>query len=187
MDNWPVWATETVEIQASRAEWHEKGRLERDRLIRFLMPLGIAEVEHIGSTSISGLSAKPVIDLMASTTDFRNLNEIVGVLSQNDWHYVPPELDGQEWRRFFVKVEHDKRAAHLHLMLAGEERWRDQLLFRNILRKETKLVNEYSALKERLAEQFKNDREAYTEAKSDFIKKVLEQYAQLSEDPFEKI
>ncbi|MBD0378958.1 GrpB family protein [Paenibacillus sedimenti] len=172
MDNWPVWATEEVEIQSPNPEWLEKGRQERERLLELLLPLGILEVEHIGSTSIPGLPAKPIIDIMASTEAFHNLNEIIDVLSQFDWHYVPPELDGREWRRFFVKVRDDKRAAHLHLMLKNEERWGQQLQFRDILRKDYDLVNEYSEIKVRLAQQFKNDREAYTEAKTHFIQNV---------------
>jgi GrpB-like predicted nucleotidyltransferase (UPF0157 family) len=99
----------------------------------------------------------------------------VGNLSLSDWHYVPPELDKHHWRRFFVKVENDKRVAHLHLMQEGEERWGEQLEFRNRLRADGHLADQYAALKRRIAKEFNHDREKYTEAKTAFINKVLRQ------------
>nr|WP_090799435.1 GrpB family protein [Paenibacillus sp. GP183] len=89
--------------------------------------------------------------------------------------HVPHELDNKPWRRFFVKVKDDKRVAHLHLIRAGEERWEKQLLFRDRLRGNPHLLDEYKNLKLKLAQEFMHDREAYTEAKSAFIKRVLEQ------------
>ncbi len=72
----------------------------------------------------------------------------------------------------------DKRIEHLHLMLPGEERWEQQLLFRDRLRANPQFVAEYASLKRRLAEQFAYDREAYTEAKTEFVQRVLGSFAE---------
>lgn len=172
-EEYPVWATEKVEIVAFNPEWVEIGRQENKRLFELLSPLGILEVEHIGSTSVAGLPAKPIIDLMANLKTYDNLDAIIDILSLHDWHYVPPELDERLWRRFFVKVKDDRRVAHLHLMLEGELRWEHQQLFRDKLRNDVSLVEQYAELKQALSQQYKHDREAYSASKKDFIMKVL--------------
>jgi GrpB-like predicted nucleotidyltransferase (UPF0157 family) len=174
-NNWPVWATESIEIRDYDPSWKEKGQAVIKELYTLLSPFGATQVEHIGSTSITGLPAKPIIDVMAEIYTFEKIEEIAALLTSSDWHYVPPELDNRPWRRFFVKVKNDKRVAHLHLIRAGEERWHKQLLFRDRLRENPFLLEEYKNLKYKLVEQFANDREVYTEAKSAFIERVLEQ------------
>lgn len=70
-------------------------------------------------------------------------------------------------------MENDKRTAHLQLMLEGEERWEKHLIFRDKLRENRHLVEEYATIKYKLAQEFQDDREGYTEAKKEFIDKVL--------------
>ncbi|WP_314589946.1 GrpB family protein [Paenibacillus terrigena] len=173
-NNWPVWATEPVEIKSPDPAWLEKGKQEVNNLSEHLSPFGVSEIEHIGSTSIPNLPAKPIIDMMAKIKSYNDLEEIVERLNTDDWNYVPPELDGREWRRFFVKVKHDRRECHLHLMLEDEERWEKQIKFRDKLRQQPNLAKQYTELKRKLVEENKDDREAYTDAKTDFIKNVLE-------------
>jgi GrpB-like predicted nucleotidyltransferase (UPF0157 family) len=172
-EGWPPWAIETIEILPYDPDWPETGKNEIKKLITLLSRFGIKRIEHIGSTAIPGLPAKPVIDLMANTESFAEIEKIIEKLRPDCWNYVPPELDGRKYRRFFVKVIDGKRTAHLHLMLKDETRWEEQLLFRDKLRKNPFLVNEYSELKKKLAKENRNNREAYTEAKTNFVKKVL--------------
>ncbi|WP_053377389.1 GrpB family protein [Paenibacillus sp. FJAT-27812] len=174
-NDYPVWADETVEIKNPDPMWIECGVHERNELFKLLLPFGVDQVEHIGSTSIPNLPAKPIIDLMASISSLRDINEISIKLATHDWHYVPPVLDKQPWRRFFVKVKNDKRIAHLHLMLKGEERWEKQLLFRDRLRMNPSLALEYADLKYKLAHEFTNDRESYTVAKTGFVNSVIKE------------
>jgi GrpB-like predicted nucleotidyltransferase (UPF0157 family) len=178
-DNWPVWATEPVEVNEPDPFWQEQGDIEKNHLYELLSPVGLNDIEHIGSTSIPNLPAKPIIDLMALVRTFNQIDEIEKILSPHDWNYVPPELDGHSWRRFFVKVRDDKRIAHLHLMVTGEERWDDQLLFRDALRNHPLWAEDYANLKRELSKKYKNDREAYTEEKTQFVNKVLDQMGRL--------
>ncbi|MCZ8538150.1 GrpB family protein [Paenisporosarcina quisquiliarum] len=171
--NTPVWAFETIELKKPDPIWKDKGVREKEELYNLLSVFSVKQVEHIGSTAIPNLPAKPIIDLMASIPSLELIHEIVENLSLHEWHYVPPELDKQPWRRFFVKVKNDKRVAHLHLMQEGEERWEQQLKFRNKLRTNAHLAEEYATIKCHLAQEFNNDRESYTEAKTEFINKVL--------------
>lgn len=170
----PKWATEPIELERSNREWITRGNAEVKELLNLLSPFDVKEVEHIGSTSIFNLPAKPIIDLMAIIPSFDCIDEIAVKLGEYQWHYVPPELDNRPNRRFFIKVENEKRVAHLHAMLKGEPRWEQQLTFRNRLNRNTSLKEEYAALKKDLAKQYSNDREAYTQAKTEFIQKVLD-------------
>jgi GrpB-like predicted nucleotidyltransferase (UPF0157 family) len=173
-NNWPVWATEKVEIKAYDPTWLAKGTQEVKDLRELLSSFGVSEVEHVGSTSIPNLPAKPIIDMMVKIKSFDDLEKIIENLKIDNWHYVPPALDGRAWRRFFVKVKDDKRECHLHLMLQDDEHWDKQLKFRDKLIEQPNLAKQYAELKRKIAEENENDREAYTEAKTDFVRSVLE-------------
>jgi GrpB-like predicted nucleotidyltransferase (UPF0157 family) len=141
-----------------------------------LGPWLLGPIEHVGSTSIPGLVAKPVIDLMALAADLDAVaGEAAGPLDGMDWKYVPPELDGRPFRRFFAKVTPDgqHRLAHLHLMAPGAERWDTQLRFRDALRASPGRRDAYAAVKTALASTYAEDRERYTDEKAAFVVRVL--------------
>jgi len=132
--DWPSWATERVEVHPPDDAWRRSGEQECQRLDATLGGLLVAPVEHVGSTAVLGLSAKPILDLQAAVADLDCASGIAAVLAPVGWHYVPPELDARPWRRFLVKVEEGHRIAHLHLMSLSHPRWRQQLAFRDALR-----------------------------------------------------
>lgn len=173
-ENWPAWATEPVEVVEANPAWAARAELEIKQLRELLKHLDIHTFEHIGSTSIPGLSAKPIIDLMGEVQSWDDMERIAEQLNPVGWNYVPPELDGREYRRFWVKVKDGKRAVHLHLMRPDEERWERQIRFRDALRSRPDLVKAYAELKIKLADENKDDRESYTTAKTEFILKVLD-------------
>ncbi|MDQ6423621.1 GrpB family protein [Paenibacillus sp. LHD-117] len=173
-NNWPVWAIEPVEIESPDPAWLAKGLHEVNHLRVHLAQFGVSDINHIGSTSVPNLPAKPIIDIIAKIQSYTDLDEIVAKLRRYNWNYVPPSLDGHEWRRFFVKVKDDKRECHFHLMLEDEGRWERQISFRDKLRERPILAIQYAELKMKLAAENKHDREAYTNAKTEFINYVLE-------------
>jgi len=171
--DWPSWATERVEVHPPDDAWRRSGEQECQRLDATLGGLLVAPVEHVGSTAVLGLSAKPILDLQAAVADLDCASGIAAVLAPVGWHYVPPELDARPWRRFLVKVEEGHRIAHLHLMSLSHPRWRQQLAFRDALRADPVLAQRYAVLKGTLAARHADDREAYTSGKADFIAAVL--------------
>ncbi|MEI7549482.1 MAG: GrpB family protein [Actinomycetes bacterium] len=175
MSHYPKWATEEVVISPYSEQWP----LAAHELIAELSTVfGIdaLAIEHIGSTSIPGLAAKPIIDIMVAMRDFDTIDRSALALSQahGSWHLVPAALDERPWRRFMVKVVSDHRFAHLHLVPEGQLRWSEHLAFREALRADRALVAQYAAIKRDLAEAHREDREAYTEGKADYIRFVLE-------------
>lgn len=173
----PTWAYEKAEVLPHDPRLADQARAERGRLAGLLAPWLVDGVEHVGSTAVPGLAAKPVIDLMASVAD----PDVVVVqagerLAADGWCYVPPELDsGGLWRRFFVKPDvcGQRRVAHLHVIRAGHPRWAEQIEFRDALRRDDRLARSYEDLKRRLAAQHAGDREAYTVAKAEFVADAL--------------
>lgn len=171
---WPNWATEEIEIVDADPGWETQGQHVRDALEALLAPWLIGRIEHVGSTAIPGLPAKPIIDLQAPVAHLDASDSIAAVLTQHNWHYVSPELDQRPWRRFFVKVDGGRRIAHLHIMTADSPRWHEQIAFRDALRADSSAASEYGELKRTLAARHTDDREAYSAAKETFIKTVLD-------------
>lgn len=172
----PAWAYEKAEVCEHDPRWASRARAEGESLTALLAPWLVDGVEHIGSTSVPGLAAKPIVDVMASVTDLDLVvAEASDRLGADGWCYVGPELDGRPWRRFFVKPDAAglRRVAHLHLIEAGHARWGAQIAFRDALRRDPGLAREYEVLKRRLAGEHGHDREAYTEGKAEFVRRAL--------------
>ncbi len=155
------WTHEAVHIVDADPTWAATAAVLADQVA----PHVDGPVEHVGSTAVPGLAAKPIVDLMAGV-------EVLDGRTVPGWHLVPPELDLRPYRRFHVLVSGDRRVAHLHLMRTDAPRWAEQLAFRDALRGDDTLRDAYAALKRRLAATA-SDREAYTEAKGDFVREVL--------------
>jgi GrpB-like predicted nucleotidyltransferase (UPF0157 family) len=172
----PAWAYEKPEIRPPDPSWAARGEAVRAQVAELLGPWLVDGVRHIGSTSVPGLAAKPVVDVMAAVRDIDEAAAAARArLERAGWCYVPPELDVHApWRRFFVQPDQTgrHRRAHLHVLPAGHARWTAQLNFRDALRADPALAAEYAALKRELA-RTENDREAYTQGKSEFVARVL--------------
>jgi GrpB-like predicted nucleotidyltransferase (UPF0157 family) len=171
--DWPAWATERVEIVEPDSAWPRRASELIADVARRLDPWLDGEVEHVGSTAVPGLPAKPVLDLMAPVRSLAESAEAEPTLVRADWHLVPGELDGRPWRRLYVLPAGARRVAHLHLVEPAHPRWREVLWFRDHLRRNPVLAAEYARVKRVAAGQHAEDREAYTRAKSAFVRAVL--------------
>jgi GrpB-like predicted nucleotidyltransferase (UPF0157 family) len=141
--------------------------------IRAALGADALAVEHIGSTAMPGMRAKPVIDIMVLIDDIEDAPAYIKRLRPLDYHYYPYSLDRTPERRWFCKPGLENRTHHLHLVQAGTEFHREHLLFRDYLVCHADVAADYLALKESLAARFPDDREAYTEGKTEFIRAVL--------------
>jgi GrpB-like predicted nucleotidyltransferase (UPF0157 family) len=128
-------------------------------------------VEHIGSTAVPGLCAKSVIDIMVGVQSLEASRDALPILKQISYVYFPYKPDIMHW---LCKPSDEIRTHHMHIVPVGSPLWRDRLTFRDFLRQNPDAASEYAALKLRLAGQFGQDREAYTDSKGPFIQKILE-------------
>jgi GrpB-like predicted nucleotidyltransferase (UPF0157 family) len=159
-------------VQEYSARWPVLYEEERSLLLRSL-PAAHFQVEHIGSTAVPGLPSKPIVDMMLGAWSLSLIDAQLTVLQNLGYEYMPQhELEIPD-RRFFAKPVVRPRTVHLHGLQIGGSRWNAHLKFRNQLRASPELSERYASLKKTLAAQFKDDRAAYTEAKSTFIQGVL--------------
>lgn len=126
-------------------------------------------VEHIGSTAVPHMEAKPIIDILIGLDSCEGLKEMCQRLVSNGYELKEPAAAEDE-RRFLVKRDGQGiRKAHVHLAMMGSRQWQDLLTFRDALRANGELAKRYLALKHRLADRFPFDVEAYTSGKGDFV------------------
>jgi GrpB-like predicted nucleotidyltransferase (UPF0157 family) len=150
--------------------WPIEFERERARLAPWLAPWATV-IEHIGSTAVPGLAAKPVIDIMAGVRTLEESRPAIDALAALEYLHFPYKPDVMHW---FCKPSPQHRTHHLHLVPIGSALWKERLAFRDALRHDPALAREYAALKVRLAGELEHDREAYTEAKGPFVRAVLE-------------
>lgn len=153
--------------------WHDRFVAQRDVLSRLLSPWLAASPEHVGSTAVPGLRAKPVVDIVAAVVSLNAAQAAVPALEADGWLFWADDPN-RSYRLWFLRPTPAARTHHLYLMQQDHPELRGLLLFRDALCDDPALRNEYATLKERLAEQHRTDRDAYTDAKSDFIRSVVE-------------
>ena len=160
-------SVDIIELKDHDPSWATEFQRERDRIASCLGDVAVS-IDHIGSTAVPGLRAKPVIDILVSVRHL-DLGKVDGPLSSIGYVHVP--IDDEE-RLFFRKGM--PRTHHLHLVVAdSDEHWK-HIRFRDRLISHPEDAREYSELKEMLAVRFRNDRESYVNGKDHLIKQILE-------------
>ena len=136
----------------------------------------VEDIQHIGSTAIPGLVAKPIIDILVAINSLLNIEKVIDLLKPIGFVYRGEQ--GIPNRHLFVKGGEDYRTHHLHMVEKEHSEWEKHILFRDYLRKHPEDVTEYSKLKEELLKKYEFDRGKYTDSKSDFIVGILEKAKQ---------
>ncbi len=129
-------------------------------------------IEHIGSTSVFGLLSKPIIDIMVGLKDFRSADDVVMHFVEQGYEYYPQYEDVMPHRRFFKKIDNQTVTHHIHMVEIASEFWQRHLLFRDYLRNNPDIANEYAELKTELAKQEWETSNDFSQAKTNFIKRI---------------
>jgi GrpB-like predicted nucleotidyltransferase (UPF0157 family) len=162
---------EEVNLQAYNDAWPAMFVAERDRLLG-LLPLSFIDIEHIGSTAVPGLVAKPVIDMLAGVESMVVARSLSAVLLEAGYA-TSAEFNARLGdRQWFMRWADGRRTHHLHVVVHRGPAWRKRLHFRDALRADPVLAARYAALKAELAVRHPSDREAYTQAKAAFVQSV---------------
>lgn len=154
--------------------WPNAFARERDRLEPVLRRWLERPIEHIGSTSIPGMPAKAIIDMVGVVSTMDHLDEAIDPLRRLGWVHAPEPHDAVPFRSFCTPSV-ERRTHHLHVVEESEVDWRNLLAFRDFLRTHPGLASGYAALKRALASQHgsnPNQREPYRRGKADFIREV---------------
>ena len=163
-----------IEIVEYDSHWPSLYAREENLLQEALGSMPGLAIEHFGSTSIAGLAAKPIIDIMIAVKNLDLWPELVEPIKKLG--YVYWDENPKESEMFFVKGMPpfgEKRTHHVHVYDFLGPRWKKELAFRSYLRSHPDEARKYETLKRELAAKFTFDREAYTDAKTQFIEGIL--------------
>jgi GrpB-like predicted nucleotidyltransferase (UPF0157 family) len=164
-------AAELIEIHDWTPVWAEEFRV-RAAGLRPALGERALRIDHIGSTSVTGLAAKPIIDIQVSVAEFEPMHALAAAMAGAGyvWRDDNPELT----KRYFRETPGARRC-HVHVRRAGS--WHEQwaLLFRDYLRTHPGVAADYEAVKRALAQRYREDRHAYTDAKGDFFWATIRQ------------
>ncbi len=152
-------------------EWPREFEREQSRLA--LVFGKRAAIEHVGSTAVPGLAAKPIIDVMIGLRALPEAEGRISALEDLGYEYVPAYEVALPDRRYFRKPKMPPRTHHLHCVVRGSAFWREHLLFRDYLRRHPEAAAAYASVKRELAERHGSNRKAYLAGKSPFIERVL--------------
>ncbi len=160
-----------IELSEYNPNWHNIFLKEKS-LLESVLPL-TAQIEHIGSTSIKNLCAKPIIDILCGLDNFLLADELVHKIVALNYEYVEQYTTLIPERRYLKKS-----GFHIHMVQNGGLFWKRHLLFRDFLRENEITKNEYASLKRQLAKRDWIDGNEYAEAKTEFIKAIEERAKQ---------
>jgi GrpB-like predicted nucleotidyltransferase (UPF0157 family) len=147
---------------------------EKARILA-VIPNTILAIEHVGSTAVPGLGAKPTIDVMVGINHLSDARKCIEPLRSIGYEYVPEFEASIPERRYFRKGPSGvpNKHFHLHMVEHNGDFWERHILFRDYLRAHPKEARRYNQLKKELAAKHRLNREAYTDAKTSYIKSVV--------------
>ena len=163
----------SVSIVPHSDDWPLQFKALRAALLEAFAGMGV-EVEHIGSTSVPDLAAKPVIDVLLGADSLAAIESRIGAVEGAGYQYVPRYEREIPMRRYFVKpAGSGSLRVHLYGVARGSPIWREHIAFRDALRADESLRAGYQSLKLELATRFAYDKSAYSAGKGPFIRSAL--------------
>lgn len=140
---------------------------EEEAGLKRLLPKG-TEINHIGSTAVKGIWAKPIVDILVEVDETVSLSEVSAVLQDNGWIKMSETERRMSFNKGYTESGFAEKVFHLHLRYMGDN---DEIYFRDYLNANSAVAKEYEALKLGLWKKFEHNRDGYTDAKSEFVKK----------------
>jgi GrpB-like predicted nucleotidyltransferase (UPF0157 family) len=164
-----------IELVPYNNQWPKMAALEIKKL-RESLPMGhIIDIQHVGSTAIPKMLAKPIIDIQITVDSLAAIKQVaIDILKNYDYVYWDEDPDIE--KMFFVKGMPpfgEKRTHHIHIIEPKSKRGQNRIIFRDYLIAHPEIAGEYEQLKIKLAQAYAHDREKYTDAKTEFIEYVL--------------
>lgn len=163
----------TVELIPHQTVWEEEATKTILLLKSILNDVAI-DIQHVGSTAIKNICAKPIIDIAVGVRSLSSIKPYIGLLEKEGIIFRKEDVERQ---LLFVigDFEKDIRTHHIHFVELGSVEWNNYVNFRDYLNAFPEYAKEYEDLKKNLASSFFDDRGSYTAGKEEFIKRILEQ------------
>ena len=170
-----IYQSDGIDIVPYDDKWPQMAELEIAKLREFIPDQHLIDIQHVGSTAIPGMLAKPIIDIQIVVDSLLNIKKIA-VEALENIGYVYWREDPDPEKMFFVKGMPpfgDKRTHHVHIIEPHSKRGQHRIIFRDYLIAHPEAAQEYGQLKIKLSQQYTYDREQYTDAKTQFINEIL--------------
>lgn len=165
-------ADQPIELMAYDPSWPERFAEQQTRLAAILRPWLAGDIEHIGSTSVPGLRAKPIVDILAPVREYARARAAISLLEQDGWLFWPDDPN-RDYRMWFLRPRPEARTHHLHVMQHDHPNFRALVVFRDVLRRDATVRQAYVSLKDDLAGRYRDDRDDYSNAKTQFVQRIL--------------
>ncbi len=160
----------TVKLEKYDFNWANEFNEEKEILFKIFGDIAI-KIEHIGSTSIEGLSAKPIIDIAIAVNKLEDFEKVKSYFEKEPYSIKENSVNDEILVR---KGSEDNRTHFIHIMELNSKRYQDTIIFRDYLKYNIDTLKAYEKLKKDLANKYSNNRKMYTASKNDFIQKVIE-------------
>lgn len=160
----------TVKLEKYNSNWVNNFKQEKEILSKIFGDIAI-KIEHIGSTSIEGLSAKPIIDIAVAVNKLKDFEKVKTYFEKEPYSIKGDSVDDEILVR---KGSEDNRTHFIHVMELNSKRYQDTIIFRDYLRNHIDTLKAYEKLKEDLANKYADNRKMYTDSKNEFIQEVIE-------------
>lgn len=164
-----LWELFPIVLTPHQAQWKKWADEERGSLYRLLSGISPLTVTHIGSTAIEGIHAKPIIDLLVEITANHDWENVRTRMESAGYICMSASIGRMSFNKGYTPDGYADRVFHIHVRACGDN---DEIYFRDYLRSHPETAREYEMLKLSLLPKYKNDRDAYTAAKSDFVTRI---------------
>ncbi len=164
-----LWQLFPIILTPHQPQWKDWAKDEIKNLSEILSAYSPI-INHIGSTAIANIQAKPIIDILVEISPDADWQGVKAKLETSGYICMSSSGDRMSFNKGYTPVGYAEKVFHIHIHAIGDN---DEILFRNYLNSHPAVAEEYEALKLSLLPQFKNNRDGYTDAKTDFIKEVL--------------
>ncbi len=162
---------ETVYLESNFKQWKKIFEDEKNFLLQIFNNEDFL-IEHVGSTSVEGLLAKPIVDIALGVIDFKDIQKYINRLKEN--YTIKENNDIDEI--LLIKENESETFCLIHVLNRDSDRFKNMIKFRYILNNNPDILKQYEQLKKHLSNIYSNDRKMYTKSKNDFIKEILEKH-----------
>lgn len=163
-----LWQLFPIFLTSHNPDWKKWYQEEKENLESILAGLGLIRISHIGSTAIETIWAKPIVDILVELPDKKALIRAKTVLEANGYICMSQSDDRKSMNKGYTSRGFAERVFHIHLRVEGDH---DELYFRDYLIAHPDIAKEYEVLKLRLWKEYEHDRDGYTDAKGEFVRK----------------
>ncbi len=165
-----LWQLFPITLSPHNPEWTTWADDEIQLLSEYLKNYAPV-ITHIGSTAVPGIRAKPIVDILVEIPGDCSWYEVKNILEESGYICMSESAQRMSFNKGYTPAGYADKVFHIHIHAIGDN---DEIYFRDFLRRNPIVAKEYEALKINLLSQYRNNRDGYTEAKTDFITKIME-------------